>query len=111
MKNTDEIMRLKQVREALELNQGEFAETLGLKQGSYSDIERGKNGVSGSVKQLLFSVHNVNSTWFESGQGNMFTKPSSTKSGDDEWKTKYYNALEEIAELSRQLLKATKDKK
>lgn len=65
--------RLRQLRKHLGMNQIDFAESLGLKQGSYSDLERGKSGLSNHVKMLLSEKYNVNIDWLVNGEGNMFT--------------------------------------
>jgi transcriptional regulator with XRE-family HTH domain len=65
--------RLKIVRKALKLNQKEFGESVGLSQGGYSDIERGKNGISPRIKIFLNQVHNINIHWLETGEGEMFS--------------------------------------
>ena len=67
-----ENQRLKFVRKILNKTQVEFASSIGLTQAGYSDIERGKNNVSGKVKILLKREHNVNIGWLESGDGEMF---------------------------------------
>lgn len=50
--------RLRETREKLGYNQGKFAEMLELKQGSYSDIERGKNAIA--INLLTFLANNLN---------------------------------------------------
>lgn len=67
-----ENQRLKNVRKFLNKTQVEFASSIGLTQAGYSDIERGKNNVSGKVKILLRIEHNINVAWIESGEGEMF---------------------------------------
>ena len=67
-----ENQRLKIVRKFLNRTQVDFATSIGLTQAGYSDIERGKNNVSGKVKILLKREHNVNLAWLESGDGEMF---------------------------------------
>jgi len=64
--------RLRQLRRHLGVNQCDFAESIGLKQGSYSDIERGRSGLSNHVKMSLSEKYNVNIDWLVSGEGNMF---------------------------------------
>lgn len=66
-----EIVQLKKIRKALGLNQKDFASSIGLTQGGYSDIERGKNGISGTVKKMLILVHHINITFLD-GKGEMF---------------------------------------
>lgn len=67
-----DIERLKFIRKFLNLNQEQFASSLGLTQGGYSDIERGKNNISNKTKLSLKSVYNINLHWLETGSGEMF---------------------------------------
>lgn len=60
--------RLKEFRKDLGLNQEEMANSLGLKQGSYSDIERGKVGVSGIITKLI-KLYKTNPIWLVEGTG------------------------------------------
>lgn len=64
--------RLKLLRDNAMLNQGSFADSLGLKQGSLSDIERGKAYPSVDVLIKIKSIYNVNLDWLISGKGDMF---------------------------------------
>jgi DNA-binding XRE family transcriptional regulator len=70
--------RLKKIRLFLKKSQDDFASLLGMKQGSLSDIERGKDGISVSkeVKYRLDKDLNVSIDWLETGKGEMF-KPNS----------------------------------
>lgn len=70
--DNNENERLKLVRKALGYNQLDFAQSIGLTQGGYSDIERGKNGVSGKVKLMLINIHKVNLSYLEHNKGEMF---------------------------------------
>lgn len=67
-----DIERIKIIRKSLNLNQEQFASSLGLTQGGYSDIERGKNNISNKTKLSLKSVYNINLHWLETGSGEMF---------------------------------------
>ncbi len=67
-----ENQRLKIVRKFLNRTQVDFASSIGLTQAGYSDIERGKNNVSGKIKILLKREHHVNISWLETGDGEMF---------------------------------------
>ena len=53
-------------------SQQAFADALGIKQGSLSDIYRAKNGigVSGQIK-IALSKHGVNIDWLDTGEGGM----------------------------------------
>ncbi len=61
--------RLKIIREELGFTQANFAASIGIKQGSYSDIERGEVGVSGVVLKELIKKYRVNPTWLYEGSG------------------------------------------
>lgn len=78
-----ENQRLKIVRKFLKKTQVEFASSIGLTQAGYSDIERGKNNVSGKVKILLRREHNINLAWLESGEGEMFLQIDKNQSQPD----------------------------
>jgi len=64
--------RLKEIRKNLGFTQKEFADSLGLKQGSYSDIERGKVGISGVLLKFLITKYRVNPLWLYEGTGGKF---------------------------------------
>ena len=70
MKETDN-NRLKAFRQSTGLQQGEFAQRLGLKQGSYSDIERGRNAISYPVLKKAMLEFDLNPSWLISGIGGM----------------------------------------
>ena len=64
---------IKNIRKALQLSQAEFAKSLGMEQGSYSDIERGRSkGISKSVQLILEEKYNVNIDYLYKGEGEMF---------------------------------------
>lgn len=68
--------RLKELQSFLKFrNQSEFAAALGIKQGSLSDIYRGKSGigVSDSIKRILDKEFSINIDWLETGEGDMVT--------------------------------------
>lgn len=53
--------RLKAIRQALGMNQSVFAESIGLKQGSYSDMESGKTkSITKQTIMLVSMIHNIN---------------------------------------------------
>lgn len=67
-----ENQRLKILRKFLKATQADFGSSLGLTQAGYSDIERGKNNISGKIKILLKKEHNINLRWLETREGEMF---------------------------------------
>ncbi len=64
--------RLKSIRNQLGLTQRVFSESLDIKQGSYSDVERGKAGVSAVLLKNLIRKYRVNPLWLCEGEGSMF---------------------------------------
>lgn len=71
-----ENQRLKVIRGYLAFTQSQLAERVGLKQGSYADVERGKVKVSGDIKRKLEKEFSINVTWLETGVGNMIIEES-----------------------------------
>ena len=69
--------RIKLVRKHLSLTQKAFSQTLDIKQGSYSDVERGKAGVSALLLKNLIKKYRVNPLWLCEGEGHMFFDPNS----------------------------------
>lgn len=68
----NENIRLKKIRIFLDYTQTEFSKKLGIKQGSYSDIERGKVQISYNLLKKIVKEFGVNPTWFIIGKGDMF---------------------------------------
>ena len=61
-------MRIFRKEELDNINQETMAESLGIKQGSYSDIERGKSGVTGILTKLIMK-YRINPIWLLEGIG------------------------------------------
>lgn len=99
--------RLKEFRKDLNLNQEEMANSLDLKQGSYSDIERGKVGVSGIITKLM-KLYRINPIWLIEGTGEKIIEndePYITENGeineeydrpDLEFKRKIFDSLDKL---------------
>ena len=64
--------RILELRKSLNLSQTEFAEQIGLKQGSLSDLETGRAKINERIIILICSKFNVNEEWLRNGNGNMF---------------------------------------
>lgn len=64
--------RIIQIRKSLNLNQKYFADEIGMKQSSLSDIERGINSVTERTILIICSKFNVNENWLRNGVGEMF---------------------------------------
>lgn len=65
-----EVDRLRQFRKSLHLNQSDFCKPLGLLQGSYSDIERGKSSITFRMVKDMIRVYDLNPNWLFLGEGN-----------------------------------------
>lgn len=65
--------RIKEIRKALNLNQNEFAEKLGLSQSTLAMIEVGKRTFSDKHIKLICVTFNINENWLRTGNGNMFS--------------------------------------
>ena len=103
--------RLKEIRKSLNLTQREFSDALDIKQGSYSDVERGKAGISAILLKNLIRRFRVNPLWLCEGEGEMFIensniKLSSNKSSAPNFHPKYENSFlekDQIADYNEQL--------
>jgi transcriptional regulator with XRE-family HTH domain len=71
--------RFKFVIKALELSQQEFAEIIGMKPGSVSDVGRGKVGVSKKLLDKLESVFGVSRFYVEKGVEPIFIPGTENK--------------------------------
>lgn len=63
--------RLIEFRNKLQMPQNEVSTNLGLKQGSYSDIERDKSKGSTEILKKLAEIYNLNLNWLLTGKGTM----------------------------------------
>jgi transcriptional regulator with XRE-family HTH domain len=66
--------RVKQIREALELNQRNFAMILSASHGYIAGIETGIRKVNGRLVKLIVSEFGVNEKWLTDGEGEMFAQ-------------------------------------
>ena len=65
--------RLKELRSKLGLSQSAFAEKIGIKQTSYSDIETGRRELTERNLNLICKEFSVDENWLRNGEGSMFT--------------------------------------
>lgn len=68
--------RIKEVRQALNLSQRAFGEKLGVSRGVLNNIESNVVEAKPLFVQHICSVYNVDPIWLETGEGEMFHKPS-----------------------------------
>lgn len=91
--------RIKVLRKRLGLSQIEFADKLGIKQSSLSDIENGKTlTIDERNIKIICQVHNVNEAWLRDGTGEMFNDFN----GDFE--ELILSSLGELDELDRKII-------
>ena len=64
--------RLKELRNALHINQTEFARRLGISQTAYSMIESGRRPLSEKYIRLMVTLFRVSESWLRTGEGDMF---------------------------------------
>lgn len=64
--------RIRQLRKALNLNQTEFGERLGVKQGAIAGYETGARNPMDAVIISICREFNVNEEWLRTGNGEMF---------------------------------------
>ncbi len=67
--------RLKKVRKNAGLSQEVFAEKIGIKQNSYSEIESGKREPSPPIISTIAYRFAINEDWLKTGKGEMFEAP------------------------------------
>jgi transcriptional regulator with XRE-family HTH domain len=68
--------RIKEVRQNLNLSQREFGERLGVSRGVLNNIESNVVEAKPLFIQHICSVYGVDPIWMETGEGEMFHKPS-----------------------------------
>ena len=64
--------RIKAVRNALGLSQADFVKPLGIKQGHYSDVERGAKKPSDTLLIAMTYRYAINPLWLYENKGEMF---------------------------------------
>ena len=64
--------RIRLIRKALKLNQGDFAKRLGMHGTSLSLIELGENALTEKNIKLICMTFNVSEDWLRTGCGEMF---------------------------------------
>ena len=64
--------RIKALRRALDLTQGEFALGIGVKRNTIATYESGRSKPIAAVKNSICKVYHVNPDWLNNGDGEMF---------------------------------------
>lgn len=65
-------LRIKELRQAKDMTQKEFADSLGIVQGFLSGIERCKKSPSDTLLIALCHLYKINKEWLYTGKGDMF---------------------------------------
>jgi len=93
--------RLRELRGKLNITQGKFAEKMGVKQNTWSNIENGTNPCSERYINLICLTFKVRKEWLLYGQGDTFEGlPVSVSSSVDSVDNKYAESLSpEVSEL------------
>lgn len=113
--------RIKELRKALELNQTEFGDKIGVKQGSIASYESGARVPLDAVINSICREFNVNEAWLRTGEGEMFTAMSrdeeiATFMGDvlageeDNFRRRFIAMLSKLNEDEWELLEKMIDK-
>ena len=64
--------RLKEVRASKDMNQADFAKSLGLGQSTLGMMEVGKRKISDRHIKTICSIYNIAERWFRTGEGDMY---------------------------------------
>lgn len=64
--------KIRQIRNALNMKQKAFADSIGITDSVLSRIESNKVSLSNQVKTALEAIHNINREWLDTGKGPMF---------------------------------------
>lgn len=67
--------RLKNLRIALDLTQGEFGRKMGMSDVAVSHMESGRNAINNQNINLICLTFGVNEAWLRDGIGKMFIEP------------------------------------
>ena len=71
--------RMKQLRAALDMNQTDFGEKIGVAQTYLSQMEKGDRPVTDKIYKIVcletWNGNKINESWFRDGIGEMFIKP------------------------------------
>lgn len=95
--------RLKELRKALNLNQQEFANMIGINRGTLANYEVGRNEPIDAVITLICKTCNVNEEWLRNGSGEMFIQRDPF---DEVYKMVNEMLWDESSDLKRRLVTA-----
>jgi transcriptional regulator with XRE-family HTH domain len=87
--------RIKEVRNALNLTQQEFADKIKVKRNTVATYEMGRSVPSDSAVALICREFNVNEDWLRTGTGEMFVKKTR-----DEQIASFIGSIQSVADDS-----------
>lgn len=70
--------RIREIRSSLNLNQSDFAKSLGMGSSTLGMMEIGKRNILDRHIKTICSIYNVNEHWLRTGEGDMFIENDST---------------------------------
>ncbi|MDR2785453.1 MAG: helix-turn-helix domain-containing protein [Treponema sp.] len=100
--------RIRAIRRTLNLNQGEFAERIGIKSTALSMVELGKNALTEQNIRLICMTFNVNDVWLRTGKGEMFVASPYEKEFFEIYRDLMPETQQALLRLARDLLKGQK---
>ena len=99
------LVRLKQLRKLLGLTQSEFAESIGIKQSSYSQIEKGIRPLMNRHIKSICLIYDVNEKWLRDGIEPIFSNKQQVKELMDLYDKLTSESQSYMLEVMRGLLK------
>lgn len=71
--------RIRELRQSLNLSQGDFAESIGLTKNYISLVETGNRSLAKRTVKDICRIYDVNEKWLTSGEGEPFSRDSDEK--------------------------------
>lgn len=97
---------IKKIRKELKLNQSEFAEKINVSRSLIGGLEKEYTALTDRVKEDIIRVYNVNPTYLETGEGEMFLQEPKQKEGIKRLIPKLENLTVEQLESIEKLIEA-----
>ena len=95
--------RLVLIREKANINQKDFAKTVGITNSSMSRAERDQQGLGSAVKMVICSEFKIRPQWLDTGEGEMYKQAVSA----EEIVPELVDVLEANPTLLKAVVKAT----
>ena len=96
--------RLKILREELKMTKKDFADSIGYKRTTYTELENGTNPVYDRHIKVICSIHNVNERWLRYGELPIFNE-------EDEYIAMYNSLIDKDKETLQYIIKRLYNKK